>query len=112
MLDSFKFAFAGIDWSIRNHPNFRVHLIISFFVLILGVVLKVTQAEFAILVFAIILGLVAEMTNTAIEEVTNLITIKWAHQAKIAKDVSAGMMLLTAMGAVLVGLEIFVPYFL
>ncbi|MBI4066818.1 diacylglycerol kinase family protein, partial [Candidatus Gottesmanbacteria bacterium] len=50
-----------------------------------------------------------EMINTSIEAMTDLITSEWRQQAKIAKDVSAGMMLLTAIGAILVALFIFLP---
>jgi diacylglycerol kinase len=64
----------------------------------------------AIILFTILLGLSGEMINTALESMTDLITTEWKAQAKIAKDVSAGMMLLIAMGAVLVALFIFVPY--
>lgn len=110
MLGSFKHAFHGIAWAFRNHPNFRIHIVISFCVLALALGIPVTRQDFAILIFAIILGLVIEMTNTAVEEVTNLITIKWAHQAKVAKDVGAGMMFLTAIGTAIIGLIIFIPY--
>lgn len=107
---SFKHAISGIIWTLKNQQNFRVHLIISLTVLFLSFFLKVSKTETLLLVLVIILGLTAEMINTAIEEMTNLITIKWAKQAKIAKDISAGMMLLTAIGAAIVGLSIFLPY--
>lgn len=107
---SFKHAISGIIWTLKNQQNFRIHLVISLAVLCLSFFLKVSKTETLLLVFAIVIGLTSEMINTAVEEVTNLITIKWAKQAKIAKDVSAGMMLLTAIGAAIVGLSIFLPY--
>ena len=112
MLKSFKHAINGIVWAIKNHPNFKIHIAISFLVLFLAFILKVSKTDIVLLIFAIVLGLMVEMVNTAIEEVTNLITIKWAKQAKIAKDVSAGLMLLTAIGTAIIGLIIFIPYFL
>ena len=63
-----------------------------------------------IIVFTILLGLTVEMMNTAIEAVTDLVTSEWKKDAKIAKDVSAGMMLLVATGAVVVAIFIFSPY--
>lgn len=63
-----------------------------------------------IIVFTIILGLTAEMINTSLESMTDLITKEWHQEAKIAKDVSAGMMLVVSFGAVIVALLIFLPY--
>ena len=57
----------------------------------------------------ILLGLSAEMINTAIEAMTDLITLEQRKDAKIAKDVSAGMMLIVAMGAIVVGCVVFLP---
>ena len=76
----------------------------------LGFYLNITATEMSIIFFTILLGLSAEMINTALEAMTDLITQKWQSQAKIAKDVSAGMMLLVAIGAVLIALSIFGPY--
>lgn len=50
------------------------------------------------------------MINTSLESMTDLITKEWRSEAKIAKDVAAGMMLLVATGAVIVALVIFAPY--
>jgi diacylglycerol kinase len=103
-------ALGGIRWAIRTQPNFRIHLFLSTLALIMAVWLKVSQTEYLILIFTIVLGLSSEMINTAIESMTDLITREWRQEAKIAKDVSAGMMLLTATGALLVAAIIFLPY--
>lgn len=107
---SFKHAFDGVMWALKTQPNFRVHLTISFLVLFFAWFFRVTSTEWMILVFAIVLGLSTEMVNTAIEAMTDLITKDYRVEAKIAKDVSAGMMLMTAIGTAIVGLIIFVPY--
>lgn len=106
---SFKHAFDGIMWALRSQPNFRVHLIISALVLFLAWIFHVQSYEWMILVFAIVLGLSTEMINTAVESMTDLITKEYREEAKIAKDVSAGMMLVTAIGTAVVGLIIFIP---
>ena len=107
---SFKNAFAGLFWAIKTQPNFRVHMVISALVVSLGMYLGVSSVEMSVILFTILLGLSSEMINTALEAMTDLITTEWKEQAKIAKDVSAGMMLLVAMGAVLIALFIFIPY--
>jgi len=109
---SFKTAIAGIQWAVRTQPNFRVHLVLSLLALLGGWFFRVTSVEMLILVFTIVLGLSAEMVNTAIESMTDLITKEWRTEAKIAKDVSAGMMLVTASGALIVALVIFLPHIL
>lgn len=107
---SFKNAFAGLFWALRTQPNFRVHIILSALALWLGWYLRITRLEMIVIVFTIILGLMAEMMNTSIESMTDLITKEWREEAKIAKDVSAGMMLTVAGGAVIVAAFIFWPY--
>jgi diacylglycerol kinase (ATP) len=107
---SFKNAFAGLTWALRTQPNFRVHLACSLVAVSLGFYLGITNTEMAIILFTILLGLSAEMINTALEAMTDLITTEWKQQAKIAKDVAAGMMLLVAIGAILIAIFIFTPY--
>ena len=107
---SFKNAFAGLFWAVKTQPNFRVHLVLSLVALVLGSILAIGYIEMTIIVFTIILGLTCEMINTAIEAMTDLITTEHRENAKIAKDVAAGMMLVTAIGAVVVSLFIFVPH--
>lgn len=106
---SFKNAFAGLKWALRTQPNFRIHFVLAGIALILSFVLKITQAEVAVIIMTIAFGLGVEMVNTAIEQLTDLITTEWRKEAKIAKDVAAGMMLTTAFGAIGVASVIFLP---
>jgi diacylglycerol kinase (ATP) len=106
---SFKNACAGIIWAFSTQPNFKVHIFLSLLALMLGFVLKATYTEMTVLVLTIVFGLGVEMVNTSIEAMTDLITEEWRKEAKIAKDVSAGMMLLVACGAVIVASLIFLP---
>ncbi|OGG24569.1 hypothetical protein A3A79_05285 [Candidatus Gottesmanbacteria bacterium RIFCSPLOWO2_01_FULL_43_11b] len=107
---SFKNAFAGIFWSLRTQPNFRVHIFLSTLALILAWYLRISRLETLVIIFTIILGLTAEMINTSLESMTDLITKEWKSEAKVAKDVSAGMMLTVAIGAVIIAAFIYVPY--
>lgn len=108
---SFRNAASGLGWAFTSQPNFRIHFTLSLFVLFLGFVFQVTYVEMVLLVLTIVFGLGIEMVNTAIEAMTDLITTQWHREAKIAKDVSAGMMLLAAVGAIFVALLIFLPRF-
>lgn len=106
---SFKNAMAGIIWAFSTQPNFRVHFGLSLLALTLGFLLQITYIEMTIVVLTIVFGLGVEMVNTSIESMTDLITTQYRKEAKIAKDVAAGMMLITAIGAVLVASLIFLP---
>ncbi len=106
---SFKNAFLGLAYAFNSQPNFKVHLFLGALAILAGLILRATFLEMTVLVLTVVFGLAVELINTAIESVTNLITSEWREDAKIAKDVSAGMMLLTAMGAVLVAIFILAP---
>ncbi|MBI5619933.1 diacylglycerol kinase family protein [Candidatus Gottesmanbacteria bacterium] len=107
---SFKNAWAGIVWALATQPNFRVHIALSLIALGLARYFNITKPEAIVIIFTIILGLAAEMINTSLECMTDLITTQWRKEAKLAKDVAAGMMLLVAIGAVVVAILIFGPY--
>jgi diacylglycerol kinase (ATP) len=106
---SFKNAFSGLIWSFSTQPNFIIHLFLALTSVLLGWFLKLNSFEWALLVFTIFWGLAAEMINTAIESVCDLVTSEWKKEIKIAKDVSAGMMLLVSLGTVIVALFLFLP---
>ncbi len=106
---SFKNAFSGLFWAVTTQPNFRVHIFLSLLALYLCWFLGVSALEWTIIVFTIVLGLSAELINTALEAMTDLITNQWRKEAKIAKDVAAGMMLTVAFGALIVAAFILGP---
>lgn len=108
---SFKNAWAGVVWALHTQPNFRVHIVLSSVAVYSGYYFRISELEWIIIVFTIVLGLAGEMINTALESMTDLITTEWKQEAKIAKDVSAGMMLIIAIGALIVAYLIFSPYF-
>lgn len=107
---SFFHAFEGIYWAFTTQPNFIIHGILSFLAISLGLYFHISRIEMLIIIFTIILGFTVEMINTSIESITDMVTAERRTEAKIAKDVSAGMMLLTAIGAVIIAWIIFGPY--
>lgn len=107
---SFGFAVEGLLFAFKHNQNFRIHLIAAVGVVIASVYFRVNAFEKGILGVMILLVLSTEMINTAIEEMTNLITNEHKREAKIAKDVAAGMVLLTSIGSFIVGVLIFAPY--
>ena len=109
LINSFKYAFQGIITSFRTERNMKIHVFIMILVIIAGIVLKVSSLEWIILVTMFALVISAELFNTAIETVVDMITKEKNEKAKIAKDVAAGAVLVLAIGSVIVGLIIFIP---
>jgi len=109
LIASFAFAFAGIAYLFRTQRNARVHLAIAVLVCVLAAWLRVTRVEWAILVLTIACVLILEGLNTALEAVVDLASPQIHPLAKVAKDVTAGMVLIAAIAAVIVGLLILGP---
>ncbi len=106
---SVKHALNGVLYTFRTQPNFQVHLIFAILAITAGIYFQVSTAELAVILFIIGLVIVAEMINTSIESVVDLAIDQFHEKAKVAKDVSAGMVLVSATIAVLVGIVIFLP---
>lgn len=109
---SFKYAFEGIHYAFKNDQNLLAHILVAFLVINVSMALKVTPFEMGILGLTIMMVIIAEMVNSAIEKMVDLITKEHRQEAKIAKDVSAGMVLLTSFAAAIIGSLIFLPYLL
>jgi diacylglycerol kinase len=110
LLRSFRHAFHGIKYAFTRDQNLRVHFVIAIIVIDASLFFRVTPFEMGILGLMILLVISTEMINSAIENMVDLITKEHREEAKIAKDVSAGMVLLTSIGSAVVGLLIFLPY--
>lgn len=109
-IKSFKYAFEGINYALNNDQNLVIHFIAALLVIICSVLLRVTPFEMGVLGLTILLVIASEMINSAIEKMVDLITKEHRQEAKIAKDVSSGMVLLISIGSVVIGLLIFIPY--
>ncbi len=112
LLKSFTYAFEGIYYAFNSDQNLIIHFFSALLVIVLSIILRVTPFEMGILGVTILLVIACEMVNSAIEKMVDLITKEHRAEAKIAKDVSAGMVLITSFGAAVIGVLIFLPYIL
>lgn len=108
-LASFRHAGRGI-WLLLAQPNARIHLAAAVFVVALGWVLRISGGDWALLVLAITAVLAAEAINTAVERAVDLASPQWSSLARDAKDLAAACVLITAIGAAVVGVLVFLPY--
>ena len=94
---------------LRHERNARAHLVFAVIAFVLGLLLKVSNAELAAVFFAVIIVFLAEIFNTAIERTLDLVEPNEHPMVKTIKDMSAGAVLLAAVAAAMVGLAIFAP---
>lgn len=106
---SFRYAFAGLAYSFRTQRNFRIHIAIAILAALLGLVVGLSWVEWAVVVVLVVVVLSAEMVNTMVEALVDLVTQEYHPLAKVAKDVAAGVVLLSAIGSVVVGALIYLP---
>jgi diacylglycerol kinase len=109
-LRSFVYAGRGLWHTISTQRNMRVHVAIAVLAIALGIALRISAVEFAMVFVAIIGVLIAEMFNTVTEAVVDLATQQYHPLARVAKDVAAGAVLLSAILAVVVGLFVYLPH--
>jgi diacylglycerol kinase (ATP) len=105
---SFGFAFRGLRVLVGEH-NARIHLAAALSVVVLGGVFRVSAIEWCLLTLSIVAVLAAEGFNTALERLSDAVSREPHPLLGAAKDVSAGAVLLTALGASVVGALIFGP---
>jgi len=107
LIDSFNYAFEGIIHVLRTQRNLRIHFAIAIAVIAAAAALGVDRIELIVLLLAIAFVLVAEMVNSAIEGAIDVSTTSFDPNAKLAKDIAAGAVLISTVTALAVGYLIF-----
>lgn len=106
---SVKNCLDGISYVTKSDKNFKREIALGIIALILSYILKIDKIEFIIVLTMICLVLTTEIINTAIERAVDLVTKEYHELARIAKDVSAGSVLVTSTFALIIGIIIFMP---
>ena len=102
-IGSLNCAIEGVLWAVKTQRHMLVHLLAAVAVLLIALMLRLTLLEFALLALAIILVLFAELINTALEVVVDLVSPDYHPLARRAKDVAAGAVLVASVGALIMG---------
>ena len=108
---SFRFAFRGFWYVIKNEQNVRLHLLASLIVIVLMVYFQVSLWQAVILVLVMSLVLTLELINTIFEKMVDVLQPRIHHYVEVIKDVMAAAVLVSSIGAVIIGILIFAPYF-
>jgi diacylglycerol kinase len=106
---SFGYAFAGVAHAVRTQRNAQIHLAVAVCAFVAGIVTRLTWVEWAVLAVAMGSVFAAELINTALECLVDLVSPDYHERARAAKDTAAGAVLFTALAAVAVGVCLFGP---
>ena len=108
-IHSFGFALKGMAILFKTQPNARIHLMAILLVTVASFLLRVSTTEWCFIVISFAMVLAAEAFNTAIEFVVDLTSPDYHPLAGKAKDVAAAAVLITAIGAAIIGIVVFLP---
>ncbi len=110
-LPAFKHALSGLLHVLQTQRNSWIHAAATVIVIALGLLVRLSGHDWVGIVIAIGLVWTAEILNTAVEAIVDLVSPHFNHQAKIAKDAAAAAVLIAALTALVIGVFIFTPYF-
>ncbi len=106
---SFSYAFKGLKYVLSSERNARLHVMFAVLALVASILLRIDLEEWLFVVVSITLVFFAEIVNTALEKTLDLISQENNQLVKLIKDMMAAAVLVTAMGAVIVALVVFLP---
>lgn len=112
LLEKVNYAIEGIIYTVRTQKNIRHHFLAAALVSLVSAFLPITKIDYLLVIVTISFVLVAEVLNTAIEELVNMVSPQINQRAKVIKDIAAGAVLISVIGAIILGSLIFIPYFL
>jgi undecaprenol kinase len=109
LLKSFGAAFEGIKVVFKTEQNFRVQVLFGLLVFVCSIVLKINIWEWLIVIFLVLLVLLLEMLNTVFERLVDMLKPRVHMYVYDIKNITAGMVLITAVSAIIIGGIIFIP---
>lgn len=107
---SFGFALSGLVYVWKAEQSFRFQVLIAIAVIFGGFIFKLSLMEFSLLALLIIFVLAAEILNTVMEKLLDMAHPNWSPAVKIVKDISAAIVLVFSLGALIVGILLFTPH--
>jgi diacylglycerol kinase (ATP) len=109
LIKSFGYAFSGIYRLFKSESNATIHLLATLCALTAGILLRISNTEWCVILIVIALVWAAEAFNTALEKLTDHLFPEYHDTARFAKDVAAGAVLVCAVAAFICGLIVFLP---
>ncbi len=110
LLHSIRDAFRGLSWTFRHEQNFRIQIGLAIVAIVAAELFQIRQAEFIVISLLILLVLILELVNSAVEKFLDILRPRLDVPVKIAKDIMAAAVLLASLGAMVIGAVIFWPH--
>ena len=110
LFKSFRHAFRGLKYALKNEQNFQLEVLGGVFVVVLMCLFPTSGLEKIALFIVIFAVLVIELINTIFERVVDMLKPRVHPYAQVVKDIMAAAVLLSSIGALIVGVGIFYPY--
>lgn len=108
---SLRYALRGLGYAIKNEKNFQNEVVAAILVFAAMIYFRVTRAEMVVLILVIMGVLLAELMNTVMERVVDILKPRVHPYARLIKDLMAAGVLLVSILALVIGVIIFFPYF-
>ena len=110
LLRSFYYAFRGLRFAIKEQPNFQIHVVVAIIVVGAGFHFVIKEAEWIAVLLSIGLVLSAELINSAIENLVDMVSPTRHPLAGKIKDMAAGAVLVAGLVAGTIGVIVFGRY--
>jgi undecaprenol kinase len=107
---SFHYAFRGLKYMLKNEQNFQIEVLVGIFIVILMFLFPTRALEKIALFIVIFATLAIELVNSMFERVVDILKPRVHPYAQLVKDITAAAVLLSCVGAIIVGVIIFYPY--
>lgn len=106
----FYYAFKGLSAVLRSELNARIHTVVATFVIVFGFLFGISRTEWLIIIICTGMVFMAEIFNTAVERITDMVSPEINEKAGMVKDMAAGAVLVSVIASVVAGMVIFIPY--
>lgn len=110
LFKSFTYAFKGIYKVFKEEQNLRIQSFIALVVVIAGFIFNIKKTEWLIIILFIVLVVLMEIVNSAVERVTDILKPRIHDYVKEIKDIMAAAVMVSSVAAAIIGLIIFWPY--
>lgn len=110
VMNSFRYAIQGVQHAWIHERNFRLHVFVGIFVMLVGLFLEITPGELSLVIFLVFFILILEIINTAMEHFLDIVKPRLHTQVAIVKNLMAAVVFVGGISAAIIGLRIFVPY--
>ncbi len=109
LIQSFRYALTGVRTCFAEERNFKIHTFAAIFVIGAGLFFRLSVSQIAVVLLSIALVMGAEIFNTAIENILDLVCHEYNEKVKKTKDIAAGAVLICAIIAAVIGVMIYLP---